>query len=156
VGAFARAVTYSLHAPWVTYDRAIARAGQAGIVHLRLVVPAADAERVLQALATSPAVVNVVRVPGSVIRPAGDLVLCDVAREEVSVIVDRLRRLGLERDGSISIEAVETAISAGTRRAAVAAAGSPADAVIWEEVEARTSESAELCSASSPSCCWRH
>jgi uncharacterized hydrophobic protein (TIGR00271 family) len=128
----------------VTYDRAMARAGQAGIVHLRLVVPEAYAERVLTALAESPAVVNVVRVPGSVIRPAGDLVLCDVAREEVSVIVDRLRRLGLERDGSISIEAVETAISAGTRRAAVAAAGSPADAVIWEEVEARTSESAEL------------
>jgi hypothetical protein len=30
------------------------------------------------------------------------------------------------------------------REAEQAAAGSPADAVVWEEVEARTSESAEL------------
>jgi uncharacterized hydrophobic protein (TIGR00271 family) len=107
-------------------------------------VPTAESEQVLAVLAASQAVVNVVRIPGSVIKPAGDLVLCDVAREEVSVIVEQLRRLGVERDGSISIETVESAISAGARRAARAAAGSPADAVIWEEVEARTSESAEL------------
>ena len=122
----------------------MARAGQAGIVHLRLVVPTEGAEPVLAALAASPAVVNIVRIPGAAIKPAGDLVLCDVAREEVSVIVEQLRRLGVERDGSISIETVESAISAAARQAALAAAGSPADAVIWEEVEARTSESAEL------------
>lgn len=117
---------------------------EAGIVHLRLVVPADTTERVLEALDRSPAVVNIVRVPDSSIKPKGDLVLCDVAREEASVIVDRLCELGLERDGSISIDTVESTISAGAHRAAIAAVGSPADAVIWEEVEARTSESAEL------------
>src|SRR6266536_4276500 len=122
----------------------MARSAEAGIVHLRLVVPEEAAARVLQTLDRSPAVVNIVRVPGASVKPPGDLVLCDVAREETSVIVDQLCELGLDRDGSISVDTVETTISAAAHRAALAAAGSPADAVIWEEVEARTSESAEL------------
>ena len=55
-----------------------------------------------------------------------------------------LRGLGLDSNGSISIDAVDSMISTDATRAALAAAGSPADAVIWEEVEARTSESADL------------
>jgi uncharacterized hydrophobic protein (TIGR00271 family) len=119
-------------------------AAEAGMIHLRLIVPADDARDVPGILDRSPAVVNLVRLPGASIRPEGDLVLCDVAREEASVVVDQLRRLGLDRDGSISIDVINSTISAGASRAVRAAAGSPADAVIWEEVEARTSESAEL------------
>ena len=98
----------------------------------------------LQALERSPAVLNLVRLPGASLKPAGDLVLCDVAREEVSVVIDQLTKLGLDRTGSISIAEVDSVISTEASRAAVAARGSPADAVIWEEVEAHTSESAEL------------
>jgi uncharacterized hydrophobic protein (TIGR00271 family) len=122
----------------------VAELAEAGIVHLRLVVPKDTTTQVLRTLDESSAVVNVARLPGASIKPEGDLVLCDVAREEVSVVVERLRRLGLEEAGSISIEAVESMISTDARRAVEAATGLPADAVIWEEVEARTSESAEL------------
>jgi uncharacterized hydrophobic protein (TIGR00271 family) len=122
----------------------MAAAAEAGIVHLRLVVPAASTAGVIAALDRSPAVLNIVRVPEAVVKPPGDLVLCDVAREEVSVVVAALCKLGLDREGSIAIEPVESTISAAAERAVRAAAGSPADAVIWEEVEARTSESAEL------------
>jgi hypothetical protein len=111
----------------------VARSAEAGIVHLRCVVPTKDAERVLEELKRSPAVVNLVRLPGSSIKPPGDLVLCDVPREEVSVIVDQLLRLGLETAGSISIDDVDSTISAAATRATVAARGAPADAVIWEE-----------------------
>jgi uncharacterized hydrophobic protein (TIGR00271 family) len=114
------------------------------MVHLRLVVPTGHADRVLEVLEKSSAVVHLVRLPGSSIKPKGDVVLCDVAREEVSVVVDQLRRLGLEHAGSISIDAIDSTISTEASRAVRAATGSPADAVIWEEVEARTSESAEL------------
>jgi uncharacterized hydrophobic protein (TIGR00271 family) len=117
---------------------------EAGIVHLRLVVPAAKSGQVLDALERSPAVVNVVHLPGSAVKPSGDLVLCDAAREDVSVVVDALRRLGLEEEGSIALDAVDSVISTAATRAAAAAAGAPSDAVIWEQVEARTSESAEL------------
>jgi uncharacterized hydrophobic protein (TIGR00271 family) len=122
----------------------VAELAEAGIVHLRLVVPKDTTTQVLRILEESSAVVNVGRLAGASIKPEGDLVLCDVAREEVSVVVEELRRLGVEQAGSISIEAVESIISTGASRAARAATGLPADAVIWEEVEARTSESAEL------------
>lgn len=119
-------------------------AAEAGMVHLRLIAGAKEAPRVLRVLEDSPAVASLVRIAGSSVRPPGDLILCDVAREEVSVVVSQLRRSGLGRGSSISIDAVDSVISPGARRAALASAGSPADAVIWEEVEARTSESAEF------------
>jgi uncharacterized hydrophobic protein (TIGR00271 family) len=119
-------------------------AAEAGIVHLRLVVPGDDAARVLTVLDRSPAVVNLVRLPGASLKPEGDLIICDVAREEASVVVAGLRRLGLDRVGSISIDAVDSTISAAASNAALAATGYSADAVVWEEVEARTSASAEL------------
>jgi uncharacterized hydrophobic protein (TIGR00271 family) len=122
----------------------VAAPARAGIVHLRLIVPSEAAPGVLETLDASRAVINVVRVPGASVKPEGDLILCDVAREDASVVVAELRAHGLERSGSISIDAVDSMISTGARRAAVEATGSPTDAVIWEEVEARTSESAEL------------
>lgn len=117
---------------------------EAGIVHLRLVIPGPRTDDVLRGLRDSPAVINIIHMPGASIKPDGDLVLCDVAREEVSVVIDQLRRTGIEEDGSISIDAIDSSISTEASRAALAARGSSADAVIWEEIEARTSESAEL------------
>jgi uncharacterized hydrophobic protein (TIGR00271 family) len=122
----------------------VTRQAEAGIVHLRLVVPEQQTDGVLAELGRSPAVIDLVRLPGASIKPPGDVVLCDVAREEVSVVVDQLTKLGVDTAGSISIEDVDTVISAEASRAAQAASGSPADAVVWEEVEAKTSESAEL------------
>src|SRR5687767_2863468 len=117
---------------------------EAGMIHLRMVVPTQHVARVIAALSASPAVVNLVRLEGSSVKPRGDLVLCDVAREEVSVLVRRLRELDVDDQGSISIDAVDTTISRAASGAVRAAEGSPSDAVIWEEVEARTSETAEL------------
>ena len=87
---------------------------------------------------------SIVRLPDAARRPRGDLILCDVAREDASVVLAGLRELGLGRDGTIAIESIESAPSDAARRAVEAARGSPADAVVWEEVEQRTSESAEL------------
>ena len=114
------------------------------MVHLRLVAPPERAERVLETLAAVPSVCNVVHFEGVARRPFGDLILCDVAREDASLVLDDLRSLGLDRDGSIAMEEIDLAISAAADQAEAAAAGSAADAVVWEQVEERTSESAEL------------
>jgi uncharacterized hydrophobic protein (TIGR00271 family) len=114
------------------------------MVHLRLVVPSERAERVLATLERIPSVLNVVHLREAARRPDGDLILCDVPREAASLIVDDLRALGIERDGSIALEEVDTTISDAAKRAELAVAGAPADAVVWEELEERTSESAEL------------
>jgi hypothetical protein len=97
---------------------------------------------VLDVLEESPSVLSIVRLPDAARRPRGDLILRDVAREDASVVLGALRELGLGREGTIAIESIESAPSDAARRAVEAARGSPADAVVWEEVEQRTSESA--------------
>ena len=116
------------------------------MVHLRLVVPPGLSRAALDVLRDSPAVINVVHLSGASIKPRGDVVLCDVAREDASLVIEDLRALGigLAEQGSIAISDIDTALSDVARQAEQAAGGSPADAVIWEEVESRTSESAEL------------
>ncbi len=114
------------------------------MVHLRIVVPSDRAEKVLGLLETTPSTCNLVHLPGVARQPRGDLVLCDVAREDASIVIEDLKELGIARDGSIAMEQIDSQVSDAAKRAERAAWGVPADAVVWEEVEARTSESSEL------------
>lgn len=114
------------------------------MVHLRLVIPPGDLEAVCDILARTKAVTNVIVLPGAAREPVGDVVLCDVAREDASVVLSDLRHLGIDERGSIAIERVDTAVSRVADEAERAAAGAPGDAVIWEDVEARTSEESSL------------
>lgn len=114
------------------------------MLHLRLIVPSDHAERAIACLREYDSVTNVVRVPGAAQKPAGDLILCDVAPEDASVVLRSLAELDIDEVGSISIERVEASISVAADAAEHAAAGSPGDAVVWEAVEAQTSSSAEL------------
>ena len=114
------------------------------MVHLRIVASPVKSEDALARLESNPSVCNVVVLAGAARRPPGDLILCDVAREDTSVVIADLRDLGIDQDGSISLEAIDTQLSANSERAVRAARGAPADAVVWEEVEERTSESATL------------
>ena len=114
------------------------------MVHLRIVVPSDRSEKVLNLLETAPSTCNLIFLAGAAQQPSGDVVLCDVAREDASVVIEDLKELGVARDGSISLEQIDSQISDAAQRAVRAARGAPADAVVWEEVEERTSESIEL------------
>jgi uncharacterized hydrophobic protein (TIGR00271 family) len=114
------------------------------MVHLRIVVPSDRAQKVLDLLEASPSVCNVVSLPGAARKPAGDVILCDIAREEASVLIDDLKELRVHKDGSIALEQIDSQLSDAARRAERAAKGMPSDAVVWEEVEARTQETIEL------------
>jgi uncharacterized hydrophobic protein (TIGR00271 family) len=114
------------------------------MIHLRIVVPAERAARVLDLLDASPATTNLIHLAGAARRPRGDVVLCDVAREETSVVIEDLKDLGVPEEGSIALEQIDSQLSAAAERAVRAARGAPSDAVVWEEVEARTSETTEL------------
>lgn len=114
------------------------------MVHMRIVVPGAQAARVTELLETSDSVSSLARIEGAARKPAGDVILCDVAREEASVLVEDLRELGVAEEGSISIEEVATQLSRAADRATRAAGGLAGDAVVWEEVAGRTSEATEL------------
>jgi len=114
------------------------------MVHLRIVVPSYQSEHALDLLTNAPSVCNVVFLERVAHRPEGDLILCDVAREDASVIVSDLKELEIDKEGSISMEMIDSQISSAAVAAERAAEGRPSDAVVWEEVESRTSESVEL------------
>jgi uncharacterized hydrophobic protein (TIGR00271 family) len=114
------------------------------VIHLRIVTPADRSETVLELLEASDSVCDVVFLEGAARRPRGDVILADVAREDASVVVSDLRELGVHEHGSIALDSVETMISEHAERAVEHARGAPADAVVWEEVEAKTSENVEL------------
>jgi uncharacterized hydrophobic protein (TIGR00271 family) len=114
------------------------------MVHLRIVVPADRCGKVLDLLETAPSTTNLVFLAGAARQPKGDVVLCDIAREDASVLIDDLKEMGVGRDGSIALEQIDSQISDAADRAERAAYGKPSNAVVWEEVEARTSENTEL------------
>ncbi len=114
------------------------------MVHLRIVVPEDRCRKVLDLLEAAPTTTNLVFLAGAARQPKGDVVLCDIAREEASVIIEDLKELGIAREGSISLEQIDSQLSKAADRAERAARGIPSDAVVWEEVESRTSETTEL------------
>ena len=114
------------------------------MVHLRIVAPCDRAERALELLHKVESVSNLILLRGAAQRPEGDVILCDVAREEASVLLADLRELNIHHEGSIAVEQVDTYLSDQATEAVRHARGAPADAVLWEEVESRTSESATL------------
>ena len=114
------------------------------MIHLRIVAPEDVAHQALELLCASPAVINVVHLPAASRKPKGDVILCDVAREDASVIIGDLKELDVPRLGSIAVEHIDISISEAAKAAEKAAPGLPSDAVVWEEVEERTSEQTEL------------
>jgi len=114
------------------------------VIHLRIVAPHDTSDQVLELLEDSRSVINVILLEGVARKPDGDVILCDVAREDASVIIDDLRELGIPERGSISMEYIDTQISEAARRAVQHAPGLPSDAVIWEDVESRSEEMTEL------------
>jgi uncharacterized hydrophobic protein (TIGR00271 family) len=114
------------------------------MIHLRIVSPPDRTDDVMNVLERTPSVLNIIRLPAAAKRPDGDAIFCDVAREDASVILSDLKALKIHEEGSITLEQVDTAISRYAEAAERYAPGAPADAVVWEEVESRTSENVEL------------
>jgi uncharacterized hydrophobic protein (TIGR00271 family) len=114
------------------------------MIHLRIVAPEEQAHKALELLCASPAVINVVHIHAASKKPKGDVILCDVAREDASVLLSDLKELDIPKVGSIAVEQIDVALSEAAEAAEKAAPGLPSDAVVWEEVESRTSEQTEL------------
>ena len=114
------------------------------MVHLRIVAPHAKSAKARELLNAYGSVCNVIVLEGAATKPDGDVILCDVAREDASVVIGDLRELEIHKQGSIAMEYIDTQISDAADRAEEFAPGAPSDAVVWEQVEASTSENVEL------------
>jgi uncharacterized hydrophobic protein (TIGR00271 family) len=114
------------------------------MVHLRIVSPPDLTAQVMDVLTRTASVINIIRLDDAARRPDGDVILCDVAREDASVILSDLKALDLHDRGSITLQQIDTAISRAADEAERHAPGLPSDAVVWEGVEQQTSENVEL------------
>jgi uncharacterized hydrophobic protein (TIGR00271 family) len=108
------------------------------VLHVRVISPPASTDEVLRIATRSPAVVNVIKIAGVAHPPPGDFVEFDVAREAANGVLEQLRDLGLKDTGAITVEQVDLSISTAAETAEEIAPGDPDDAVVWEELAART------------------
>ncbi|MEO6122506.1 MAG: DUF389 domain-containing protein [Ilumatobacteraceae bacterium] len=115
-----------------------------GVLHLRLVVPSDLIDVVVEQLAATPGVVHLVRSAGSSIKPDGQVVLCDVARESANEVIECLQDLGVHRRGAIVVETIEMVASDAAAVAEASAPGESGDALVWEILEARARDEAIL------------
>jgi uncharacterized hydrophobic protein (TIGR00271 family) len=92
---------------------------------------------VVQVLRDRPWITNVTLQRGVVLEPPGDLVECDVAREEAGPLLRDLDRLGLCAEGGVVVTTPTGTPFERAKRLEAAAPGHPDDAVIWEAVEAQ-------------------
>jgi uncharacterized hydrophobic protein (TIGR00271 family) len=114
------------------------------MLQLRILSPARLTDNVLEVLQSEPCVSGLALIEGAAIRPVGDLVSADLPREAVNDVVDRLRALGVHREGTIEIQRVDTWLSADGFNAELRAPGSSADTVVWANVAQRSYEESEL------------
>ncbi|TMR07153.1 DUF389 domain-containing protein [Actinomadura soli] len=114
------------------------------MLHLRAIVPADRTDAVCEALADCAGATNVVVLPGAARSPRGDLVTSDIARESANEILDALRALGVDRDGSIALDKVDLTLSDKAEEAMERAPGHGDDAVVWEELDRQVSEGTAL------------
>ncbi|MEU5938159.1 DUF389 domain-containing protein [Micromonospora sp. NPDC047548] len=114
------------------------------MLHLRIISPSDRSAAVTDLLTAEPGVTHVAVLPGAARQPRGDLILCDVVRESADSVLDSLRRLDIEARGGIAADDVELTLSTAASRAARRAPGTGADAVVWDEIAAKTGEQTEL------------
>ena len=114
------------------------------MLHMRVIAPADRSAAVRDLLVAEPGATHVTVVPGVAVQPAGDVIEAAVARESADDLLARLCELGIDRAGGVTLEAIDTSLSDAADAAVEAAPGDPQDAIIWDEVVARTGEESRL------------
>ncbi|MGW0007292.1 DUF389 domain-containing protein [Nocardia grenadensis] len=114
------------------------------MLHLRIMSPAALTDEVVRILESHTAVSGLAVLRGGAIRPEGDVVLADLAREAANEVLERLRATGLHHRGSIELQPVPTWMSLSGYLTEIRTPGYSADAVIWADVTQRSYEDTEF------------
>ncbi|MEU0583833.1 DUF389 domain-containing protein [Streptomyces sp. NPDC006132] len=114
------------------------------MLHLRLITPSEKTGDVVRLIEGTVGTTHLVVLPGAARDPAGDVVMCDVAREAGDELLGRLRELDLEDCGSIAVENIDLSLSKRADKAEADAPGEGADAVLWEHLTDATHEESTL------------
>ncbi|GKQ34307.1 DUF389 domain-containing protein [Streptomyces sp. A012304] len=114
------------------------------MLHLRLITPSAETDDVVRLIENTVGTTHLVVLPGAARNPAGDVVLCDVAREAGDGLLSALQEFGLDTNGSIAVENIDLSLSKRAAKARAEAPGEGADAVLWEHLADETHEESTL------------
>ncbi|AZP19809.1 DUF389 domain-containing protein [Streptomyces aquilus] len=114
------------------------------MLHLRLITPSDTTDAVVRLIEKTVGTTHLVVVPGAARNPAGDVVMCDVAREAGDELISSLQELGLDRTGSIAVENIDLSLSKRADKAEKEAPGEGADAVLWDHLTDATHEESTL------------
>jgi uncharacterized hydrophobic protein (TIGR00271 family) len=114
------------------------------MLHLRILTPSDLTDEAVRILEDEPGVSGLAVLRGVAVRPVGDIVHADIAREVANDVIEQLRGTGLHHRGSIEIEPVHAWLSRDGLDAELRSPGSSADAVVWAEVAQRSYEDVEL------------
>nr|WP_090278930.1 DUF389 domain-containing protein [Mycolicibacterium komanii]CRL74604.1 hypothetical protein CPGR_03741 [Mycolicibacterium komanii] len=114
------------------------------MLHLRVISPTDQRDAVMAALQDNPGVTHIVIHRDAAVDPRGDEITADIARESANDVIAALKKLGVKDRGAITLDFVDTVLSARAYRAEDEADGDPADAVVWDELAVRTREESSL------------
>ncbi|WP_069762832.1 DUF389 domain-containing protein [Streptomyces sp. LUP47B] len=114
------------------------------MLHLRLITPAEKTDDVVRLIEKTVGATHLVVMPGAARSPAGDVVTCDVAREAGDELIGELRKLDLDKTGSIAVENIDLSLSERADKAEDDAPGEGVDAVLWEQLTDATHEESTL------------
>ncbi|WP_435974526.1 DUF389 domain-containing protein [Streptomyces sp. Qhu_M48] len=114
------------------------------MLHLRMIVPPDRTTAAVGVIESTVGTAHLVVLPGAARDPAGDVVMCDVAREAGDELLKELCGLRIDQDGSIAVENIDFSLSTRADTADKEAPGEPADAVLWEQLEGATHEESTL------------
>ncbi|MFE9447304.1 DUF389 domain-containing protein [Streptomyces sp. NPDC006739] len=114
------------------------------MLHLRLITPADRTDEVVRLIEKTVGTTHLAVLPGAARNPAGDIVMCDVAREAGDGLLTGLQELGIEDTGSIAVENIDLSLSRRADKAEEEAPGEGADAVLWEHLADATHDESTL------------
>lgn len=114
------------------------------MLRISVITPADLTDRIVETLGRDRAVSSLACHRGAALKPEGDLILCDVAREGANELIDFLRGLGVHERGTIHLQPATTWTSRAGYEADRRTPGSSADAVVWMDVTQRAYEESEL------------
>lgn len=114
------------------------------MLHLRLITPADKTDDTVRLIEETIGTTHLCVLPGAARDPAGDVVMCDVAREAGDDLLSGLQRLGLDTSGSIAVENIDLSLSKQAEKAEEDAPGEGSDAVLWEHMAEATHEESTL------------
>lgn len=115
------------------------------MLDLRVIVPADMRDDVVAVLRRQVGVAHILIHPGAAVEPSGgDEITAVIARECANDVIKALKALDAQHRGAILLTVLDTVLSTQAHEAEDDAEGDPADAVVWDELIARTREESTL------------